>query len=334
MKTLKLPILLYLTLLIFGCSNAPDMVSTQKSGKDRYSADEIRRMTVDQPFLISGDYFREQEREETGKTPLPRWPHEDSDLKPDPAVLFGKLPNGFRYVVMENSNPKNRISMHLYVNAGSLNETDAQKGLAHFMEHMAFNGSEHFAPGEMVKFFQKIGMQFGPDANAHTGLDRTVYDVLLPKNEPEIIKEGLIVLRDYAHGVLLLPSEIDRERKVVLAEKRTRDSISYRTYVSEMKFEFPESRIPERLVIGDEKVLETADQKLLKDYYETWYRPENIILVVVGDTDKQLAEKLIKGQFSDITAKSPSRPYEGIGKIHHQGTKPFYHLKKKPETQR
>lgn len=259
---------------------------------------------------------------------LPEWSHEHSDLAPDPALVFGKLPNGFRYVLMENSNPRNRISMHLNIQAGSLHEKDDQQGLAHFLEHLAFDGSEHFAPGEMVKFFQKIGMQFGPDANAHTAFDETVYDVLLPDNTQKSIEEGLIVLKDYAHGALLLPSEIDRERKVVLAEKRTRDSVWYRTYVATVNFEFPESKIPKRLPIGDEKVLERADQKLIKDFYDTWYRPDKMVLVMVGDFDKKLAASLIEKNFSGVTAKAPARQFEGLGEVSHQGIKPFYHFEK------
>jgi zinc protease len=259
---------------------------------------------------------------------LPEWSYEHSDLAPDPALVFGKLPNGFRYVLMENSNPKNRISMHLNIQAGSLYEKDDQQGLAHFLEHLAFDGSEHFAPGEMVKFFQKIGMQFGPDANAHTAFDETVYDVLLPDNTQKSIEEGLMVLKDYSHGLLLLPTEVDRERKVILAEKRTRDSVWYRTYLATVNFEFPESRIPKRMPIGDEKVLESADQKIIKDFYDTWYRPDKMVLIMVGDFDKKLAASLITEKFSNLTAKAPERKFEGLGEVSHQGIKPFYHFEK------
>ncbi len=259
---------------------------------------------------------------------LPEWPHEHSDLTPDPALVFGKLPNGFRYILMENSTPKNRISMHLNIQAGSLYEKDDQQGLAHFLEHLAFDGSEHFAPGEMVKFFQKIGMQFGPDANAHTGFDETVYDVLLPDGKQKSLEEGLMILKDYAHGALLLPSEVDRERKVILAEKRTRDSVGYRTYIATVNFEFPETRIPKRMPIGDEKVIETADQKIIKDFYDTWYRPDKMVLIMVGDFDKKLAASLITKEFSGLTAKAPERKVEGLGEVSHQGIKPFYHFEK------
>ena len=160
------------------------------------------------------------------KPPASPWPHERSDLAPDPAVVFGQLPNGFRYALMENRTPRDRVSIHLNVMSGSLNENDDQKGVAHFLEHMLFNGSTHFKPGELVKYFQSIGMQFGADANAYTGFDETVYLVLLPEGDEKNLSEGLLVMRDYADGASLLPSEIDRERKVILAEMRSRDSAS------------------------------------------------------------------------------------------------------------
>ena len=141
------------------------------------------------------------------------WPHEKSELDPDPAIRFGRLDNGFKYVLMENKRPEDRVSVHLYVRAGSLNETDAQQGLAHFLEHMLFNGSSHFPPGELVRYFQSIGMQFGNDANAHTGFDETVYDIILPLGDEENLKKGLLVIHDYATSALLLEDEIKRGKR-------------------------------------------------------------------------------------------------------------------------
>jgi len=258
----------------------------------------------------------------------PAWPQDNSDLKPDPALLFGRLPNGIRYVLMPNPYPRDRVSMHLNVQTGSLNETDAQQGLAHFLEHAVFNGSEHFKPGELVKFFQRIGMQFGPDANAHTGFNETVYDILLPNGNKQSLKDGLRVLYDYANGALLLPKEIDSERRVVLAEKRTRDSASFRTFEKTLAFEFPDARVSSRLPIGKAAVLETAGRPLLKDFYDTWYRPENMSVVIVGDFDTEMAVRLIEKQFSAITPRAPERTRPEMGKITHHGVKPFYHFEK------
>ncbi len=256
------------------------------------------------------------------------WPHEDSDLLPDPAIVFGNLPNGFRYVLMENSNPRDRVSVHLYVKAGSMNEQDGQEGLAHFNEHLLFCGSTHFKPGELIKYFQGIGMEFGPDANAHTSFYETVYDIILPDGSEKTLEKGLMVMQDYAEGALLLESEIDRERKVVLAEKISRDSVSYRTFISTLNFELPGSLFAERLPIGKDETLEKADRNLVKDFYDTWYRPERMILIMVGDFDKSTAVSLIGKKFSKIEGRAPAKTDPGIDPITHKGVKTFYHFEK------
>lgn len=259
---------------------------------------------------------------------IPLWPHEESDLKPDPAVIFGRLPNGFRYVLMENHEPIDRVNISLNVQAGSMFEENKQEGLAHYLEHMLFCGSTHFKPGELVKYFQDLGMQFGPDANAHTGFYETVYDILLPDGRKESLDKGFLIVEDFAGGALLLDSEVDRERRVILAEKRSRDSASYRTFVSTMKFKFPDSKISKRFPIGVEEVLESMTPVQLKEFYETWYRPENIILVVVGDFDPKTAVSLIEKRFSGFSPKAGIKPYPSFGDIKHEGVKAFYHYEK------
>jgi len=256
------------------------------------------------------------------------WSYNKKDLHPDPALAFKKLPNGFEYILLKSQHPKNRVSMHLYIQAGSMHESDSQQGLAHFLEHMQFNGSTHFKPDELVKFFQSIGMQFGPDANAHTGFNETVYDILLPEGNKENLQKGLVVMKDYAEGALLLPSEIERERRVVLSEKRTRDSAPYRTYVKTLEFEFPDARISRRLPIGREEILKKADQGQFKAFYDTWYRPDNLILVLVGDFDTELAGTLIEDKFSTITPRAPPGKIPDFGDIKHKGIKSFYHFEK------
>ena len=157
------------------------------------------------------------------------FPHEASDLKLDPAAKYGTLPNGLRYVVRANHEPKNRASLRLLVEAGAVHEQDDQQGLAHFLEHMAFNGSENFAPDTLVKFFQRMGMNFGGDTNASTWYTRTLYLLELPDTKPTTLAEGLKVFQDYAGGLLLGDEEINKERGIILSEKRTRDSVGYRT---------------------------------------------------------------------------------------------------------
>ncbi len=256
---------------------------------------------------------------------MPLWPQERSDLAPDPDIVFGKLSNGFRYVLMKNKTPLDRVSMHLMVQAGSLNETDDQQGYAHFLEHLLFCGTTHFKPGELIRYFQSIGMDFGADANARTGFTDTVYDLLLPDGSRQSLEDGLKVMRDFAGDALLLPEEIERERNVVLAEKRTRDSSSYRTFESSLKFSLPDSLISKRLPIGDEGILKKADHIALKRFYDAWYRPETLILVAVGDLDTAACAGLVAGAFDSLSAREKAMAAPDIGKIDHHGTKAFYH---------
>ncbi len=243
-----------------------------------------------------------------------------SDLQPDPKLIFGRLANGFRYVLMPNSEPRDRVSLHLNVQVGSLSESDGQRGLAHFLEHLMFNGSTNFPPGELVKYFQRIGMQFGPDANAHTGFEETVYDVLLPDGKPESLANGLLVLSDYAQGALLLPSEVARESKVILSEMRARDSTSYRILDARFQFEFEGTRVAQRLPIGLKEVIQGATSEDLKHFYDTWYRPETMILVMVGDITEATVEPLIKKHFSTFAstctgaARAENRSIDACGR--------------------
>ncbi|MEW6260671.1 MAG: insulinase family protein [Thermodesulfobacteriota bacterium] len=255
-----------------------------------------------------------------------QWPHEFSDLVADPALRFGRLDNGLRYVIQRNTTPKDRVNMHLHVRVGSLNERDGERGLAHFLEHMVFCGSTHFKPGEIVHYFQKLGMDFGPDANAHTGFDETVYDLNLPNGSRSSLDEALMVLRDFADGASLLPEEIVRERNVVLAEMRTRDSASYRTFVRSLAFELPDHLVSKRLPIGLEEDLRAVDSVSMRAFYETWYRPELMTIVMVGDFDVAEAEETIRSRFGDMKAKRPSVPPPDVGRVMHSpDIRIFYH---------
>jgi len=253
------------------------------------------------------------------------WPHEKSDLQPDPDLIFGRLDNGFRYVLKHNSEPKNRVAMSLNIQAGSLNETDKQRGLAHYLEHMLFNGSTHFKPGELIEYFQSIGMSFGGDTNAHTGYDETVYDIILPKGTRDDIEKGLLVFSDYARGALLLQTEIDRERGVILAEKRSRDSAGYRAHVKETEFSMKGTMLPERMPIGIFETINGADHAIMKSYYDSWYRPENMVMVMVGDFDPQVVRSLVDKQFSSITGAGPKPECPEFGKMNHKDFEAFYH---------
>ena len=265
------------------------------------------------------------EQPENGGLPYPPWPQEKSDMASDPSVTFGRLASGFRYVLMENNRPEDRVSVHLYIRAGSLNETEAEQGLAHFLEHMLFNGSTHFPPGELVRYFQSIGMQFGNDANAHTGFDETVYDIILPSGNEENLKKGLLVMHDYATGALLLEEEVKRESGVILAEMRSRDSAGYRTFEASLDFELPDLLVSKRLPIGKTEIIANADRPLLKGFYDDWYRPDNMVLVLVGDFPIPLAEQLIDAQFSDLAPRATAAAPPPIGTVNHKGLKIFHH---------
>ncbi|WP_459945580.1 M16 family metallopeptidase [Desulfocastanea catecholica] len=253
------------------------------------------------------------------------WPADVSDLAPDPSLHRGTLKNGFRYVLKRNNEPAERVAVYLDVQAGSLHEKDNQRGVAHFLEHMLFNGSTHFPPGSLVEYFQSLGMSFGGDTNAFTSHTETVYNIILPSGTEKDLDSALLVMADYARGALLLDSEIDKERGVILAEKRARDSAEYRSQVATSRFAFRGTRYPERMPIGTEETIKSADHELLKSYYDAWYRPENMILILVGDIDLELTTGLIKKHFAALTAAGPKPPCPDFGKLELKGVETFYH---------
>lgn len=245
----------------------------------------------------------------------PRFAHETSDLRPDPAVRLGTLPNGLRYAVLANAEPRQRAALRLLVKTGSLNETESQRGLAHFLEHMAFNGSTHYPPGTLVEFFQRMGMNFGGDTNAYTSFDRTVYMLDLPDTKAETLAEGFRVFGDYAGGLLLQDKEINHERGVIASEKRTRDSVEFRSFVAEFQFLLGESRFPQRIPIGLDEVIAKAPRAEFLDFYNTWYRPDRMIVVAVGDFDAAAVEQQIIASFSPLGARAPAQPEPELGHI-------------------
>jgi zinc protease len=261
------------------------------------------------------------------KAKAPAFPHEKSDLKPDPAAHFGKLPNGLRYVIRQNREPRGRVSMRLLVHAGSLHESDEQRGLAHFLEHMAFNGSEHYPPGTLIEFFQRMGMNFGGDTNASTGFDRTIYMLELAQSDTPTVDEGLRVFRDYAGGLLLTPEEINRERDVILAEKRARDSVAYRTFVARFEAMLGTTRFPHRMPIGTAETITSAAREQFKDFWNTWYRPERMVVVIVGDFAETAAvEQQLRDAFAELTPRAPARPEPSLGKLlKFDGVRPVFH---------
>ncbi len=253
------------------------------------------------------------------------WPHELSELAPDPDLVFGRLDNGFRYVLRKNQNPKDRTAILLNVNAGSLNELDEENGIAHFLEHMVFNGSTHFRPGELIDYFQDIGMSYGGDTNAYTTYEDTVYKIILPASDRKMLEDGLLVIRDYARGALLEQAEIDRERNVILAEMNERNTATFRTYKKRSLFSLEGTLLPQRFAIGRKEVLEGADRELVKGFYDKWYRPGNMFLVMTGDFDTAVAEAVISEQFSTMQGSSEPFTCPDYGSLDHAGLDTFYH---------
>jgi zinc protease len=249
-----------------------------------------------------------------------------SDLAPDPAVRFGTLPNGVRYAILANAEPRGRASLRLLVDAGSFDETEEQRGLAHFLEHMGFNGSAHFAPGTLVEFFQRMGMSFGGDTNASTGFDSTRYLLELADTSDKTIDEGLLVFADYAGGLLLPAAEIDKERGIILSEKRARDSADFRAMLAQIDFFFGGTAMATRMPIGLEPVIQHAPRERFVDFYDTWYRPERMTVVAVGDFDPAQLEKKIVAAFAPLAARAPARPRPGRGTVDTQpGVRAGFH---------
>jgi len=230
-----------------------------------------------------------------------------SDLIPlDTAVRTGTLPNGLRYYIRHNNRPEKRLELRLVINAGSVLEDDDQKGLAHFTEHMLFNGTRRFAKNDIVSYLESIGVRFGADLNAYTGFDETVYILPVPTDKPGLVERSFDVLEDWAGGALFDSTEVVKERGVVLEEWRGGLGAGARVRDKQFPVLFHGSRYATRLPIGDTTVLKGANPGPLKRFYRDWYRPNNMAVVAVGDYDPALLEKLIRERFGRLT--NPSTP--------------------------
>lgn len=233
------------------------------------------------------------------------------DLPSDDRIQSGKLKNGVTWLLRQHDNPKGRLALMIHVDSGSLNETDAQRGLAHFMEHMVFNGTEHFPPGALVPYFESVGMEFGADLNAFTSFDQTAYMLFLPDTETERMDTAFKVLSDYAFRALLNDEEINKERGVILAEARTGKSAEQRMRDKLWPELYAGSRFAERLPIGDEEVIANAPRSEFVDYYRTWYRPEHVTVLIVGDVAPDALVPLVDKWFGAYEAPVPARPQRG-----------------------
>ena len=246
------------------------------------------------------------------QTDPPAWAFEESDIPVDPAFHFGVLDNGMRYVLRSNGTPEGTALVRLHIGAGSLDETDSERGLAHFVEHMAFNGSTRIPEGEMIPLLEREGLAFGADTNASTGFERTLYMLNLPRNDEDLLETALMLMRETASELLIEQEAVERERGIILAERRDRNNFAYKAAIDGFEFSAPDARFVERVPIGSLEVLENASAEDLRGFYERNYIPNNAVLVIVGDYPVELLEARVKHWFADWEAnEEPGDPVTG-----------------------
>ena len=227
----------------------------------------------------------------------------------DTAVRIGKLDNGLTYYIRYNNWPEHRANFYIAQKVGSIQEEEAQRGLAHFLEHMCFNGTDHFKGNELIRYCESIGVQFGRDLNAYTGIDQTVYNIdNVPTNRQSALDSCLLILRDWANGLTLDPKEIDKERGVIHEEWRLRTSASSRMFERNLPTLYPNSKYGVRYPIGLMSVVDHFKPKELRDYYEKWYHPTNQGIIVIGDVNVDHVEAEIKKLFGSIKNPANAAP--------------------------
>lgn len=238
------------------------------------------------------------------EAPAPRpddtsWAFEKSDVPVDPDFRFGRLANGMRYVIRHNATPAGTAIVRMEISAGSLDETDAEQGFAHFLEHMAFNGSTHVPEGQMVPLLEREGLAFGADTNASTTFERTVYKLDLPRADQHLLDTALMLMRETASELTISQAAVERERGVIFSEMRDRNSFSYRNAIASSGFFYPASRYVRRFPIGTTETLNAASAQSLRAFYEREYVPAHATLVIVGDFDADKVETAIRSRFEN-----------------------------------
>lgn len=263
---------------------------------------------------------------------LPAAPEDPGVLLPvDPQVRIGVLPTGLTYFIRENREPRNQSRLRLAINAGSVLEDEDQLGLAHFVEHMAFNGTENYSGNEIIAFLEQLGMQFGPDVNAYTSFDETVYQLSVPTDDPALFAEAFAVLREWADRLTFAQEEVDAERGVVIEEWRFGRGAQARMRDEQFPVIFGDSRYAERLPIGDPELIAEFPTEAALRFYRDWYRPDLAAIVAVGDFDADAVEALIREQFADFTGPEDPREREVFSIPDREGT--HYAIASDPETQ-
>ncbi len=253
-----------------------------------------------------------------GQEGLP--PSPTDPLPTDPKVTVGTLENGLRYYVRANTEPQGRAELRLVVNVGSIQEEDDQQGLAHFVEHMAFNGTANFEKQELVTYLESIGMAFGPEINASTSFDETIYMLQVPTDDPEAMATAFQILEDWAHLMSLEGEEIDKERGVIIEEWRAGRGAMARMLDKQFPVVFKDSRYAQRLPIGKVEILETFSHEAIRRFYRDWYRPDLMAVVAVGDFDPAQVEATIQDHFSRVRRVENPRAREVYGVPKHEET--------------
>jgi len=238
----------------------------------------------------------------------------------DPEVTTGEFDNGLRYYIKVNKKPEKRAQLWLVVDVGSVLEDDDQQGLAHLAEHMAFNGTKHFAKQELIDYLESIGMKFGPEVNAYTSFDETVYMLQLPADSVEIMEKGFQILEDWAHLVSYEEKEIDKERGVVIEEWRQGRGANMRMLNKQLPILFKNSKYAERLTIGKKEIIENCSYETLRRFYKEWYRPDLMAVIAVGDFDKKWIQELFETHFAKIPPVPNPRKRDIFHVPHHKET--------------
>ena len=262
--------------------------------------------------LVGPSAMRAQSAAPAGQAPAPSAPALTEQIPFDAAVTTGTLPNGLKYYIRRNTRPEKRVSLQLAVKAGSVDEENDQQGLAHFLEHMAFNGTKRFKPGELIAALESTGARLGPHVNAYTSFDETVYMFELPTDKQGLVEKGLQALADFAGGMSLDPVEIDKERGVVVEEWRGGLGASSRLRDQQIPVLYYESKYAERLPIGKPEILKSFKPERLRAFYTKWYRPDRMALVAVGDVTVAEIEAMVRKEFGALTkpaAAAPDRTY-------------------------
>jgi zinc protease len=233
------------------------------------------------------------------------WNAETSDLEPDASIIYGRLPNGLRYAIRPNHRPQNQVLVRMTIDFGSAGEAQDEQGLAHFIEHMAFNGSANVPEGEMVKMLERLGLSFGADTNASTGYTQTQYKLDLPRAAPRLIERALFLMRETAREISFNPAAVDRERGVILAEKSARENFRFQSARAANNLFYPNTFYATRYPIGTAEVIQTASAERMRALYRKFYRPDRIKIIVVGPVDPVAIERELVAKFADWRVDAP-----------------------------